>query len=85
MLLEMVASRELLPTVRMAADPGRSMDLELMSEPESTTREAGFSLEAAPESADIWAQVLHNMFPMGTWSIQNLFKKTSATLASKHS
>jgi hypothetical protein len=63
MLLERIAGRELFPTVPMIADPERSMDFELMSEPMSTSHEACSSLEAGFERADVGAEVLHHMFP----------------------
>jgi hypothetical protein len=80
MSLEKLALRELLSTVRMVADPDRSMDFELVSEPKSTLREARTSLEAAFESAEVWAQVLHYMFSM--LNIRFFFNKMSGTLAS---
>ena len=66
MLLQKLGGRQLLPAVRIVADPERSMDFEFVFEPISTPREACSSLEAALERANIWAQILHDMLP-GNW------------------
>lgn len=82
MLLEKIAGRELLPTVRVVTYPERSVDLKFMSEPKSASSEARSDMEAALKSTDIGAQVLHNMLPRYAVSIRS-YPKMSGALASR--